>query len=111
MASIAQIVEELIVQQPFLTDALQRGLLNYGAVADELMPRVQEHTKREVTHAAVMMALRRFAEKLERQALALPTFSESSNVTIQSNMFELTTTKTNNVNSAILFMIFLLSWL
>ena len=36
MTSIAKIVEDIVLEQPFLADALQRGIVNYGAVADEL---------------------------------------------------------------------------
>ncbi len=101
MASIAQIVEEKVLEQPFLADALQRGLLNYGAVADELLPRVQKETKREATHAAVMMALRRFGEKLERQEVRIPRFTERSSIALQSDIVELTTTKTKEAFDAI----------
>jgi aspartokinase len=101
MVSIAQLVEERVLEQPFLADALQRGILNYGAVADELLPSIQQVTKRNVRHAAVMMALRRFAERLEKQELTFPTFSTSSNVILQSDMFELTTTKSKEAIAAI----------
>jgi len=94
MPSIAQIVEELVLQRPFLADALQRGLINYGALADELLPSAQRETKRPVRHAAVMMALRRLAEKLEAQEVQTPDF-EKSEVTIRSNLFELTVQNTS----------------
>ncbi len=94
MASIAKIVEDLAGEQPFLCDALQRGILNYGAVADELLPKVQKETKQKVKHAAVMMALRRFAERLEQRELRQPRFTEENDITIQSNLFELTVAST-----------------
>ncbi len=100
MASIAQIVEELVLQQPFLADALQRGIVNYGAVAEELLPRVQRETKRLVKHAAVMMALRRFSEKLEQQELKAPRF-DRSDITIKSNLFELTVANTKTAFDAV----------
>lgn len=93
MASIAQLVEEEVLAQPFLADALQRGIVNYGAVADEILPKVQRHTKRLVRHAAVMMALRRFAEKLEEREPPIPRFDQSE-ITIRSNLFELTVQNT-----------------
>lgn len=93
MPSIAQIVEDLVIQQPFLADALQRGLLNYGALADHLLPGVQQETKRVVKHAAVMMALRRLAEKLEQHDLQPPSFHDAD-IAIRSNLFELTVQNT-----------------
>ncbi|MBR9693270.1 hypothetical protein GOV07_05085 [Candidatus Woesearchaeota archaeon] len=93
MSSIAQLVEDQVLRQPFLSDALQRGIVNYGAVAEELMPKVQQHTKRLVRHAAVMMALRRFAEKLEGREPKMPHF-EQTEIMIRSNLFELTVKNT-----------------
>jgi len=100
MPSIAQIVEELVLQQPFLADVLQRGLISYSALADELLPRAQHETKREVKHAAVMMALRRFAEKLERQELKTPSFT-GTDVMIRSNLFEMTVANTKGAFEAV----------
>ncbi len=100
MPSIAQIVEELVLEQPFLADALQRGLISYGALADELLPRAQRETKREVKHAAVMMALRRFADRLETQEPATPSFT-GANVTIRSNLFEITVANTKRAFEAV----------
>ncbi len=94
MPSIAQIVEELVMERPFLADALRRGLINYGALADELLPSAQRETKRPVRHAAVMMALRRLSEKLEAQEVRTPDFKKSE-VTIRSNLFELTVRNTS----------------
>lgn len=101
MASIAKIVEDIVMEQPFLADALQRGIVNYGAVADELMERVQRETKEKVNHAAVMMALRRLAEKLEQRDVKAPRFNEESDVTIRSNLFELTVANTKRAFDAI----------
>jgi aspartokinase len=101
MASIAKIVEEIVLEQPFLADALQRAIVNYGAVADELLPRVQKETKEKVRHAAVMMALRRLAEKLERRDVKAPRFGEESDVTVRSNLFELTVGNTKRAFDAI----------
>ncbi len=101
MASIAKIVEDIVMEQPFLADALQRGIVNYGAVADELLERVQKETKEKVNHAAVMMALRRLAEKLEQRDVRAPRFNEESDVTVRSNLFELTAANTKRAFDAI----------
>lgn len=101
MASIAKITEELVLHQPFLADALQRGIVSHGALADELLPKVQRETKEKVKHAAVMMALRRFAERLERQDIKAPRFTEETDITIRSDLFELTVTSTKRAFEAI----------
>ena len=94
MASIARIVEDLVVQQPFIVDVMARGMINYATLAQELLPKVQNEIEREVKHAAVMMALRRLAKRLESNEINLPRFSENCEVMIRSNLFNLTVVST-----------------
>jgi len=94
MASIAAIVEEWVVRQPFIADLLVRGLVNYAALAKEMLPRVREAAGREVKHPAVMMALRRLARRLERSEISLPKFGAGCEVMIRSNLFNLTVVST-----------------
>jgi len=94
MTSIAGIVQEIVVQQPFIADAMARGLINYAALTKELIPQVRELSGREVRKSAVMMALRRLAEKLKCNEVQTPRFGENCEVMIRSNLFNLTVVST-----------------
>ncbi len=90
MVSIARIVEKMIQQKPFLQEALSSGIINFGALADLLLHDVETELGKPAKHAAVMMALRRFQEKLQRMPISQPKFTSDCNVTVTSDLFEVT---------------------
>ncbi|PIN80190.1 hypothetical protein COV16_01320 [Candidatus Woesearchaeota archaeon CG10_big_fil_rev_8_21_14_0_10_34_8] len=90
MVSIARICEKLIEKKPFLQEALVSGIINYGALADSMIKDVDVEYGKKVKHAAVMMALRRLSEKLENMPISRPRFTSDCDLTIKSDLFEMT---------------------
>lgn len=60
MRTIAACVQEIMVAQPFLEEALSRGIINYSALAEELVNPIGEMLRKPVKAGAIMMALRRY---------------------------------------------------
>ncbi|WP_111706909.1 hypothetical protein [Lutibacter citreus] len=65
MRTIATCVEEILVSQPFLEDALTRNILNYSALAEELRDPISKMLRKPVKSGAIMMALRRYSPPKE----------------------------------------------
>jgi len=65
MKTIATCVEEILVSQPFLEDALTRNILNYSALSEELMEPISKMLRKPVKSGAIMMALRRYSPPKE----------------------------------------------
>jgi hypothetical protein len=65
MRTIATCVEEILVSQPFLEDALTRNILNYSALSEELMEPITKMLRKPVKAGAIMMALRRYSPPKE----------------------------------------------
>ena len=65
MRTIATCVEEILVSQPFLEDALTRNILNYSALAEELREPISKMLRKPVKSGAIMMALRRYSPPKE----------------------------------------------
>ena len=65
MKTIATCVEEILVSQPFLEDALTRNILNYSALSEELMEPISKMLRKTVKAGAIMMALRRYSPPKE----------------------------------------------
>jgi hypothetical protein len=65
MRTIATCVEEILVSQPFLEDALTRNILNFSALAEELRDPITKMLKKPVKSGAIMMALRRYSPPKE----------------------------------------------
>jgi len=65
MKTIATCVEEILVSQPFLEDALTRNILNYSALSEELRDPISKMLRKPVKSGAIMMALRRYSPPKE----------------------------------------------
>lgn len=65
MITIPQLLENLIKQKPFLESALAEGLINISALARQLKPDIENTLKKEVTEAAIIMALKRFVSQMD----------------------------------------------
>jgi aspartokinase len=80
MVSIARTVEKIVAKRPFLQESMSKGIINYGGLADLLLPVIEKELNQKVKHSAVMMSLRRLAEKLENVKLKKLRFSDECNV-------------------------------
>lgn len=102
MVTVAHLVENIVEKTPFLEEALARGFVNYAALAETLKPEIEKELKKPVKHAAIMMALRRLSEKLEKGFIkqAHLRFKETD-LTIKSDLFELTILKSSTIMSVI----------
>lgn len=101
MVTISHIVEREITKMPYLQEALLRGLINYGSLADELLPKIKEELKKPVKHSAVMMALRRLSDKLESKSPKSFKFSQEIAITIKSGLFNLAYKKSSSIHKAL----------
>jgi hypothetical protein len=68
MHSIANKVEQIVSESPFLTEGMALGLINLSALARQLRPQLESDLWKPVGQAAVVMALRRLSERLPQQA-------------------------------------------
>lgn len=93
MVSIARICEKIIEHKPFLQEALSKGIINYGALAETIQEQVKTEYGKPVKFAAVMMALRRLKEKLEQSPVGKAKFSADSDLSIKSDLIEITVTR------------------
>ncbi|MES2742561.1 MAG: hypothetical protein V4754_16680 [Pseudomonadota bacterium] len=83
MLSISTKVEQIVAESAFLTEGLGRGLINLSELARQLQPQLQSDLWKPVGQAAVVMALRRVAERLPQH--------QSSEIVLAQRTGELTT--------------------
>lgn len=92
MRTITSCVHELLIAQPFLEEALSKGIINYSALAEDLVIPISEMLKKPIKSGAVMMALRRYkpptdfgnTPKLKRVIQNL------GDITVRSNLTDFT---------------------
>jgi hypothetical protein len=68
MHSIANKVEQIVSESPFLTEGMALGLINLSELARQLRPQLESDLWKPVGQAAVVMALRRLSERLPQRA-------------------------------------------
>lgn len=92
MITVAEIVQQLIRQSPFVSEALAEGLVNVSALARKLQPDVQTLLGKPVKVGAIVMAINRqhfgdvaFVEKNIRRF-----FKRLSNYSVRSNLTSFT---------------------
>jgi aspartokinase len=97
MVTIANYVEKLVKDRPFIEDALCKGLINMAALSEELKPYIEKEMKKDIKFSAINMAIRRYAEKIEKSQLSNVKFDENSDITIKSNLISVTLYKTSDI--------------
>lgn len=92
MKTITSCVEQLLIQQPFLEEAISRQIINYSALANELQPQISKMLKKPVKSGAIMMALRRYQPPRQlRTAKALQAgLKQLGDITVRSQLIDLT---------------------
>ncbi|MGC6431893.1 MAG: hypothetical protein ACON5F_12685 [Jejuia sp.] len=60
MKTVSNCVEDILITQPYLEEALARNIINFSALAIELTEPISKMLKKDVKPGAIMMALRRY---------------------------------------------------
>lgn len=63
MTTISHIVKDILNRQIFLQEAINNNIVSYNRLAENLKSKIETELGHEVKHAAIVMALRRHAEK------------------------------------------------
>ena len=61
MKTVTTCVADIIASQPYIEEALERKIINYSALADDLRETVSAALGKDIKSGAIMMALRRYA--------------------------------------------------
>ncbi len=86
MSSISSEVRVVLESKPFLLDALGRGILSLGNLAEELRPEIERRLGKEVRDAAIVMALRRFGEEIQQHLAVNSNNRVSGEIIMKTNI-------------------------
>jgi len=96
MALISHVVQKLINERPFILEAMGRGIVSYGSLAEKLKSEVEEELGREVKQHAIVMALRRHAEEIKKHHKKI-SFDYSSDVILKTNICDISVLRSNSL--------------
>ena len=92
MKTITSCVEDILITQPYLEEALSRGIINFSALAEELVNPIGTMLKKPVKPGAIMMALRRYNSPIvPGHSLKMKRIIENlGDITVRSNLTDFT---------------------
>ena len=76
MPTISHIVKDILDRQVFLQEAINRGIVSHNLLAKNLKPEIESTLGKQVKTSAIVMALRRNSDKMEKR-FSEPSFSYS----------------------------------
>ena len=88
MVTISHIVQKLVDNNVFIQEAMSRKIISYGGLADHLKPDIEKELGKEAKHHAIVMALRRYTEKLEEKHKKI-SFDYSSEIILKTDMCDI----------------------
>jgi aspartokinase len=67
MVTISQAAQDLLDKRPFLQEAISQKIVSFSRLADNIKPEIESEMGKNIRHSAVVMAIRRYAKKLEKK--------------------------------------------
>lgn len=97
MTTISLLVREYLEQKPFLQEALRQGIINYAALGEQIKDYLDKKLGTELKQISVIMAIRRYQEKLTPNQIQKTKYGEKSEANLKTNLHMLTLIKSNNI--------------
>lgn len=93
MESISNIVKRIIDSKPFIHEAVIRGIVSYGNLAEMLIPDIKKSYEGDIKQSAVVMALRRYGEELKKREQETLSTNLSYEISIKTNILDVNIVK------------------
>ncbi|MCK4589554.1 MAG: hypothetical protein KAT77_03865 [Nanoarchaeota archaeon] len=100
MVTISHITKKILQDKLFIHEALEKELVNLGALADMIKPQIEEELEQKVKTSTISMAIRRYLEK-KKQFLKKIKLSKKTDLLVKSNLFEITLSRTSKLNKTV----------
>jgi hypothetical protein len=98
MQSISDAIKKKVLHSPFLEAGLASGIINLSALARQIKPEIESQLIKNASEGALIMALKRLADKLHDDKLLNQDLSRFfGDITIRSNISEFTFQKSKTI--------------
>ncbi|MBI5347192.1 MAG: hypothetical protein HZB66_01135 [Candidatus Aenigmarchaeota archaeon] len=95
MVTVSHLVKKYVEGMPFIHECMGKKILNYASVAELLKPGIEKEMEKKIKTSAIMMALRRYAEDIERKYESgnIMKILSKSEISIRSSLCDITVFK------------------
>ncbi len=99
MKTVSNCVEDILIAQPYLEEALSRNIINFSALAIELTEPISKMLKKDVKPGAIMMALRRYnpPATLGNSVKMKRVIENLGDITVRSNLTDFTVKNSSTI--------------
>ncbi len=101
MVTVSHLTKKILQDKPFIHEALEKELVNLGALAEMIRPQIEQELEQEVKTSTISMAIRRYLEK-KQQFLKKIKLSKQTDLLVKSNLFEISLPKSSKLPEAIM---------
>jgi aspartokinase len=99
MPTISHVVKEVIDSKPMLFEAIAQGIVNYANLAEHIMPEIELELGKKAEQPAVVMAIRRYAEKIRPTIDKKIPFKFNSEIVMKTGLSDITIVRTPSLLS------------
>lgn len=100
MISVSQAVEDIVRRNPFLGDALGKGMINHSSLARIIKPQIEKTIFKDVQDGSIVVALNRLSKKFKKIETGQNKLQGLGDLTVRSNLVDYTFLNSPTLGSA-----------
>ena len=97
MVTASHVVKKIVSGQPFVEEGLASGIISIANLAEQLLPKIEQELGKKIKHAAVVMALRRYADEISGHRKKTAGFDYAGEILMKTNICDFTVVKTTTL--------------
>lgn len=97
MVTISHIVSKLVDERIYLYEAISKKIASYGSVAKQLKLEIEKELGRPVDHSAIVTALRRYSDKINKKFPDVKFNSKYAEVNLKTHIIDINVLKTQEL--------------
>ena len=90
MISVSQAVEQIVKGNPFLGDALGKGIINHSSLARIIKPQIEKTLFKDIQEGSIVVALNRLSKKFKKIEAEQNKLQGLGDLTVRSNLVDYT---------------------
>ncbi len=97
MVTVSHLVKKALSENSFLLEAISKDLISHGNLAEQLKPEIEKELGKKVKDAAIVMALRRYAEELHSFDKKIRKFKFQGEIIMRTNILDFNVIKSGTL--------------
>jgi aspartokinase len=94
MVTVSHVVKKIVDSKPLLQESLIEGIVNFSHLAQKIRPRVESELGEKIKLSAIIMALRRHADQLQKKTIVHIPFQMRPEIIMKTNICDICIVKT-----------------